>query len=509
MKKLISAIKPYQTKIALFVIFFITVFFRLYKIDQIPGEIFGDMAKNLENIQEVISGEIKVLYSHNHNEGLFFIMAAPFAIIFGNTYITLKVYSALIGAIAVFPIYFLTKELFDKRTGLICSFLFAVSKWPVTSSRIGFRNILAIPLTALSFYFLLLTFRQKKQKINYLLLGCCLGMGIYSYTAFFAVVPTILFLIVFQALAKKIYIKKYLITLFSFLIICLAMILDFSQNPKQYLAHPGQIFAREEVHIRNAHKTIINNFKNQLLMIHVKGDVIFRVNPSRQPQLDPISGLAFLLGLGWLLFSKKTKKKTVFILVPFFTLQLPSVLTLANPSEVPSATRSICAIPFILIISAFGFKKIFYLLNKIDKNIAKMLFCLIVVVVTTFNYHSYFYRYSMGLPNFNVPFGKIIAQEIDALPKETKIYLLDCCWGDWGQPEVKGIQYALKTKRQIFDFQSVPIQETIINRPFYIIMSPDNEKSLNYLEENYTGETIVLQSDYNEPIVKVFFSERN
>jgi hypothetical protein len=60
------------------------------------------------------------------------------------------------------------------------------------------------------------------------------------------------------------------------------------------------------------------------------------------------------------------------------------------------------------------------------------------------NLHKYFIEYPKTLPNHNVAYGAILASYIDTLPKTTHVYLSGCCWGQWGQPEPKGIYYQLK-----------------------------------------------------------------
>ena len=78
----------------------------------------------------------------------------------------------------------------------------------------------------------------------------------------------------------------------------------------------------------------------------------------------------------------------------------------------------------------------------------------ILASIAILNFEKYFIDYAQGLPNHNTPFGKIIAQEIDKQSEDTQIYVYGCCWGDWGQPEPKGIEYALKSKRKVVFFHT-------------------------------------------------------
>jgi hypothetical protein len=53
------------------------------------------------------------------------------------------------------------------------------------------------------------------------------------------------------------------------------------------------------------------------------------------------------------------------------------------------------------------------------------------------------------LPDHNTPYGKIIAETVDDLPSSVSAIVYSCCWGEWGQPEPKGIEYVVRHQRSI------------------------------------------------------------
>jgi len=108
-----------------------------------------------------------------------------------------------------------------------------------------------------------------------------------------------------------------------------------------------------------------------------------------------------------------------------------------------------------------------------------LLIGLLLVMIGYLNINKYFGAYARGLPNHNQPWGYMIAQYLDTLPPATVVKLTDCCWGEWGQPEPKGIYYVLKnqTGRQniTIDFPFVSeCSDLEPGKAYALIFRPDN-----------------------------------
>ena len=98
---------------------------------------------------------------------------------------------------------------------------------------------------------------------------------------------------------------------------------------------------------------LLGNVRRGLLALHVCGDGVFRSNPVLQPHLDMLSGVLFLLGVVFWLWPGRRQWSPV-LLVPFFLLQLPSMLVLSQPGEVPSASRTLGIAPIAYLLVASG-----------------------------------------------------------------------------------------------------------------------------------------------------------
>ncbi len=491
-------------KFLLLIIILLGIFLRFYRLDEIPGEIFGDIARNLEHVNETLRGQWKIVYDiDGGREGMFYYLAALSSYIWGNTYLNLKILAALIGIGTVMASFLLAKEFANEEVGLITAFLVAVSKWPLVFSRVGFRAVLMPFFVALIFYFFLKAYKRGRT-VDFIFTGLLTGLGFYTYTAFRLVPLAIFFIFVLLLFFKEEFIKrnktKILLLTIYFSIALMPMVIDCLKQPEVYFAHSQRMLFQGEQKLRNNWlPALIKNVKNQLLMLHLKGDIVFRVNPTNQPQLDFISGLFFLLGIFLLL--KRKRLLGFFLVVPLIVLQLPSILVLNVPIDVPSATRSIGIIPFVYTAVAFG---IWWLFKNIkDKKLRISTLIIVLGLISYINFNNYFNRYTYGLPNRNTSIGKIIAGVIDDLPQKTGVYIVGCCWGEWGQPEPLGILFALKKINPIhfLRINSDTCLETR-NEPRQIyIVPPPLEKHLDKIA-NCLGKTKIVkhQSSYGEVV---------
>jgi 4-amino-4-deoxy-L-arabinose transferase-like glycosyltransferase len=104
----------------------------------------------------------------------------------GNSDVVQRIPSVIFGFIGVFFVYLLAKLMFDKRTGLISSFLFSSSLIVLYISRISRSYSLFSTLVIISFYlfFLILNNEGKKKKKS--LIGLFLINVLLLYTHYFA-----------------------------------------------------------------------------------------------------------------------------------------------------------------------------------------------------------------------------------------------------------------------------------------------------------------------------------
>ncbi|TFH33441.1 MAG: hypothetical protein E4G99_11415, partial [Anaerolineales bacterium] len=123
-------------------VFSLTVFFRFYRLDQVPPEMVSDHAEKLLDVVDVLNGLPSIFFSRNTGrEALQFYMAAATAKLFGTgiSHLTLKIGTAAAGVVTLIYMYFIGKELSGRRAGLFAMLLAGVAYWPNVISRVGLR----------------------------------------------------------------------------------------------------------------------------------------------------------------------------------------------------------------------------------------------------------------------------------------------------------------------------------------------------------------------------------
>ncbi|HUW24515.1 MAG TPA: glycosyltransferase family 39 protein [Patescibacteria group bacterium] len=502
-KLLLSTLKKI---LPFFLIFSVAVFLRFYLLEELPGEMFGDVNENFKDIAEIMSGKLAIFFPKNTGrEGMLFYLTAIIARFLGLSYLTQKITTALIGLAGVLAIYFLGKELVDKKVGLLAAFFLAISRWHLTFSRLGLRAILMPLFVSLVFIFFLKSIRKLKL-VDFLVTGLFLGLGMYTYTAF-RVMPILILTGYFWAFwqkqrREKIFLLKGMaIVSLSFALVFAPLAIYAWKSPLSYWHHPARMINSQGKTLSDLIKVLLTNLVNQAAMLHLRGDIVFRVNPPRAPQLDLLSGLFFLLG-GVYLFGKR--QLWPFVLLPLIVLQLPSVLVLNFPIDIPSATRSIGALPFVCLIVALGASWSFRKISERKPLLAKLMFAWLFLMALALNFKSYFFDYTRGLPNGNVPFGKIIASRIDQLPESAEVFVYSCCWGEWGQPEPEAIKFSLRSPKEINFLKEGSFYCRSRKGNYYFALDPRGKDFLSQLELCFPGG---IFKEVKSPEGKVIFWE--
>src|SRR3989344_6574815 len=230
----------------LLLVVIIATFLRLYQLDAAPPGLYPDEAMNGNNALEALrTGEWRTYYPENNGrEGLFINIQALSLLAFGkNEPWVLRLPSALFGILTVLGLYFLAKELWNARVGLLASFLLATSFWHIIFSRIGFRAIMAPLLAVWGFYFLFAAIRKRTARSSALFAaagGAIFGLGFYTYISY-RVLPLLLVLIVLYFRNEKRFWKTFGIFVAAAFIIALPLGMYYLAHPADFLGRTSQI----------------------------------------------------------------------------------------------------------------------------------------------------------------------------------------------------------------------------------------------------------------------------
>jgi hypothetical protein len=358
----------------LFAILLAAFALRVTNIENIPSSIFPDEAQNGIDAQEAnATGKYKLFYeSNNGREGLFINIQALSIKYFGSTTFALKFPSILFGTLTVLGVFLLIYELFQSYiAGLIGAYLITFSYWAINFSRIGFRAIMVPLVLTFAFYFLFKGLRTKKLH-DFIIAGFIYGLGLHTYIAFRVSPLVLIALFIALVITRKNFIKDYwkhtLVFAVAMFITSGPMLLDFFYlHPEHYESRTGAIsILNPEVNQGRIVPILAKTVGFSIQKYFAVGDLNMRHNYPPYPLLNPLAGIAFLIGLVYV-FGKffhltyirfrsgiRDEKLAVyfFLLAWFFALLIPEFL--ANEGN-PHALRAIGTLPVVFIIAVIPF----------------------------------------------------------------------------------------------------------------------------------------------------------
>lgn len=385
--RLFTAYK-FSTLPILLLIVILALLLRVYKLTELPPGFYSDEASIGFNAYKIVT---TLHDEHNKFLPLFFeafgeyknaLAVYPVAItflIFGVSEFSTRLPQAILGVLVVFFMYFLAKELFSKRVGLISAFVVATVPWHVHLSRftIESHNAFLLSIT-LGTTFLLVSFR-KNWEARFLIFAA-ISFAIAFYTYFATRIFTPLFLLGLCVVFRKeiislikTRIRVILIPLIVFIIIVTPFIFHMSSG--KGLARYRQVaFGKES----NSHAELFqkgfrlyfSHFEPKFVFF--KGDSDF---PGQLINRHSVNGMGlfykwqlpfWVLGIILLIFSKnngfKYRKQLIFLMLILYPLG--SVL---SDAETPYATRSIIGIVPYSLITAYGLYMVLKFPTKLKK----------------------------------------------------------------------------------------------------------------------------------------------
>jgi len=424
----------------LILILLLAIFFRIWKIEEVPPGLYPDSAIYAnEAWLSLKNKDFKVFYPENNGrEGLFMWLLALSFYLFGVSIFSLRIVSAILGSLTVFGVYLLAKELFEnEKIALLSSFFISVSFWHTNFSRIGFRVILLPFVITFSFYFLLKALKRKSILFS-ILGGIFFGLGFYTYTSFRVAVLILPFLFLFWLfIAKKEgWQKKFLSLAFLFFVttffVALPIGIYFLKNPQDFIsrATPISVFKAE-----NPAKEFLKSLILHLGMFNFYGDPNWRHNFSGKPMLFFPVGILFLIGffisiaeIIKFLKNKNLSPQVVscwLLVVSFFVMLLPGILTREG---IPHSLRVSGVIPFVFIFSGLGGNWLYQKLKKLTKNekLLKILSFCFLIFVAFFEFHKYFFVFAKK-PEVKGEFTKEyleMGNYLNSLPEDFEKYVI-------------------------------------------------------------------------------------
>ncbi len=169
--------KTLNNWLALALIVALSVFFRYYSLGDTPHWDW-DEGVNMNIAEYLADGKIQVFalkYAFFPHPPLFFLLESKVLQFFGDNIVSARAFTAAYGVLITFLLYFVGKELFDAKTGLLASLLYAVFPAAVYWGRLVFANNQLIFFSTLALY-AIVKYTSKNNK--FWLYVCCISAGL-------------------------------------------------------------------------------------------------------------------------------------------------------------------------------------------------------------------------------------------------------------------------------------------------------------------------------------------
>ena len=274
----------------------IVLFLRLFKLDTLGSEIYGDIIIVRNYLQGVLAGKWPVRFDLSAGP-LYHYLIAPIIAVVGLDYAGLKLASVLVSLGVLAATYAFSRRLVNDYFALLTTFIAGVSSWLLIFSRLGNSQILLPLLTAAALWLVIRVVQRNRQSD---LIACAIvsALGLYVYPQSF-VLPGAIFLTLLFLRWTGFPITGKRLGLFALIVLVCAIPFVFivGIDPANFSeGYIGSKMKTEGDFLPLLGQSVVR----ALLAFNVRGDESFRSNPSGLAQLDRISGILFLVGIGFL-----------------------------------------------------------------------------------------------------------------------------------------------------------------------------------------------------------------
>jgi 4-amino-4-deoxy-L-arabinose transferase-like glycosyltransferase len=356
------------------------------------------IAQNVDYIQWVLPVEgTKISAAGFHRLPLWHLLQASFYFIFGFHDIIVKFLTPLVGVILIGIVTFLLgKELKSKEVGLFAAIIVVSIHSFITYSVLFYTDI----LLTFSLVLFLLTFVKAiktEKKINWILAGAIAGLTFLTDRAGLIVLPFILLSFLYQLYRKKQFpqlLKNYIFLLIPCLVLISAYFIrntvlfnnPFCQMP-EYLISWEKFFKNSKCSIDLNYKSNYNfegsstgvGTEMEIFKMGIINYILFAYGSTSF--ISPLFAygliviFAFICGL-FTVYQERVHNDVYLILITA-TFLLIFYVSLGGRAE-DAARNTVGLVPFVVIIAAVYFEKLYSLLKKY-KIILAIIFSVFII----------------------------------------------------------------------------------------------------------------------------------
>ncbi len=555
--------------VALIGIMLIAAFFRYYELTQVPLDPTSDHAEKVLDIYDLLNGARPTFMIRNTGrEFVQFYFTTALISLFNlpNTFVTLKFGTATIGLLAIPFVFLLGREVAGTGVGLLAALMMAMSKWATAVSRIGLRVPYTSLFTASIFFFLYRALRLNRRN-DWLLAGIFLGVGLQTYTPMRMAPVLVALLIIMRllwdmaampggfraglALARRRLQRKpaaedeaqvdvpTLTRPFwvNVGVMVVGSLIVFLPTFRYSLDHPEVFWFRsltrttttEVGEAFNPLARLATNLWNAALQFNYRGDDVWVNTVMFDPQLDPVTGALFVLGIVYTVLAiigllcyrdrclgifKDRSFTAAALLLSLVMMVMPSVLALAYPVENPSVVRASGAIQFAMIIAAIPLVLVVReLRNSFPRwgpTLAAFLVGSLMLAAMVMNYRSYFVIFDLqtrAMVSNSMEMSKVLEGFVNSIGDIDHAYMV--AYPNWVDTRNAYFNMgAVPRNNFIMSDQLAQVAPTQVNDPAakIYLLSMDDQKGGQTLQQTFPqGQLSTYTSQTPGRDFQVFF----
>ncbi len=490
----------------------LVVFFRVFRLNTVPPEMFSDHAEKLLDVWDILHGDPRIFFPRNTGrEAIQMYLTAGVISLFktGYSFISLKLGTTFLGLITLPFVYLLGKEIANKRVGLFAMVITGMAYWPNIITRVALRFTLYPLFVALVLYFLIRGIRRSSRN-DFILAGVALGLGLHGYSPFRIVPFVVIIAVVVFLLHSESRGFRWRTILYTVLMLVIALAV-FIPLLRVWVENPDALWFRTFTRLGTlerpfpgpAWQIFLNNLWNAMIMFGWDNGETWPTSVTNRPALDVASAALFYLGIVLILvrYLRNRNWLDIFLFLSVPLLLLPSILSLAFPSENPALNRTAGALVPVFIIVGLatdGFLR--GLESRTTRVSARVLAWVIGIGLLAWtgyqNFDLVFNQYQNSFTQLSwntTEVGQVIREFVDTIGEEENAYVV--AYPHWVDTRLVGYNAGFPNK----DFAIWPedFQKT----------AEDQGTKLFIIKIEDTESRIALQDLYPDGIIERYTSK--
>jgi len=337
----------------------------LFRLDATPPGFQHDQMFSAKDAMEVVNGSYPIYFPDNFGRGpLFMYSAAGMFILTAGRYVWSLHFTAVVwGMLGLAAAITLARRYLSDAAALFAAALMASSFWFLLAARLGVESVALLPLAVAMFYFLDRGLAHHSLR-DFAVAGVLGGVANYTYLASRTLYALPLLLLALLSLAMLLQKRRtgnwpaYARRDFFGLLLAWAVMVAVSGPLLWYLAHHsgtdgriGQLVGPVYAALEGDLRPLLANAWDTVRTIFWRGSAAlpFHYSVPGRPELQPITAVCFLIGLGLTLVRAQCWHESL-LLVALLLGLAANLLTGADALHM----RAVYAMPLIFMLTTRG-----------------------------------------------------------------------------------------------------------------------------------------------------------